>query len=436
MKMDFIKSIASNTRARQIVILLAFLVRLSYGLYDIDIAHPEGDERDYVYDSEIILEQGPLMMGPIDFKTFVGPGYPWLLALSKWIGGETAIVWINALLAALTVLLIFRIGRLFMQTPWAEFAAIWAILYVPYTLYVGTLLKESLLQFLVIWSFYLVFKLRIRFTLKLAVLFAFALTYLVHTDERYLFFFPVYILTFIYHKATIVQKLKRVGAIIGFFILLCLPWTIRNYIVFERPIFLTERLHMPLDKILGIPNDLAQQSVDYSTDLGIFRDSLLAGLNPKVETGRQKGIAWSIDNGLVPHDFTLWEKIFYNSYAYWSPIRTKDILVADGWKFWPARGPFGNTIYMLNFGILLPFFLIGVFLAWRNRVFELKMLTLYLFLHYALHILMISGSGRYRHPIDFIILLLAFYGGSRVWLTIQEKRASVRQDQNSKSPVD
>lgn len=397
-------------RRHIIILIIALIAKIAFGLYDFYSAPTVADENDYILEAHMILEQGPLVLEPYNPKTFVGPGFPWLLAFTQWIGGTNLIVWLNACLSVLTVILIYKIGKRVLKFPYVELAALWAVIYVPYTMYVGSVLKESLLQFLVVWSVYLAFRLRDQFSLSKVTLFAFAFVYMIHTDERYLFFLPIYALAVLKWDQRISANLKQISIVSLWIIVFCLPWFARNYVVYERPVFLTERLHAPIDKKFGIKNDLINRSEYFSKEMRAFQDSLLNGLDPQISMGREKSLLAAHNNGLTPHDFSFGERLWYNTLGYWSPIRTKGILLGSGWKYMDPRSPIVNILYTLNYGILLPFMLMGIYFTWRQGVFELKILSIYLAFHYILHIVMILGSGRYRHPVDFIIILLAFYG--------------------------
>ena len=104
----------------------------------------------------------------------------------------------------------------------------------------------------------------------------------------------------------------------------------------------------------------------------------------------------------------------------------KGRLLHDGWKFKESRSLLVNVLYVLNYGILLPFFLIGAWNSLLRRNVEMNLLLGYVFIHSAFHVLVFFGSGRYRSPIDFIIILMAFKGIDIVWKYFRKNVAKYR----------
>jgi hypothetical protein len=368
------------------------------------------DAKDYLEFAQIILRDGPFTLTQGEIEAFSPPGFPWLLAFVKFLTGWTGtIVIVNAILSTITVWIVYRISQWTLPGSWVILPAIWAVFYVPYSYYVGSVLKESLLQFLVPFGIYLLFKLHKKFSLSLLILLSFVYTYTIHTDERYLVFLPLYLLALV-QKNSILKSVKNSILFIFCILIFSSPWFIRNYQVYKRPILVTERFQSPIDKKLGIENRLNERSSKFRDQLISFRDSVLAGFSPQVSFGRERGVKEAIGNGLIPHDYNLVERFYYNSLGYWSPIRTSGILLGSGWKYKGPRTLIVNILYTLNYGLLLPFMLVGIYFAWSLKTRVLQWLSIYLFIHYILHVILIFGSGRYRYPVDFIIIILAFYG--------------------------
>lgn len=389
---------------------LVLMAKVILGLFIFSPEQIVNDAKDYLQFGEIILRDGPLPLAQGEIEAFSPPGFPWLLALTIYLTGwNGSIVIVNALLSTITVWIIYKIGQWSLPGTWAVLAAIWAVFYVPYSYFIGSILKESLLHFLVPFGIYLLFKLHKKFNVSLLILLSFVFTYTIHTDERYLVFLPLYLIALI-QKNNLQKSLKNCILFLFGILIFSSPWFIRNYQVYERPILITERFQSPLDKKLGIENRLNQRNSNLRDQIISFRDSVMAGYSPQVNSGRKRNVKEAIGEGLIPHDYNFVERFYYNSLGYWSPFRTSGILLGSGWKYKGPRTLTVNILYTLNYGLLLPFLLVGIYFAWSQKTRILQWLSLYLLMHYILHVIVIFGSGRYRHPVDFIIIVLAFYG--------------------------
>lgn len=406
-----IDSIFTKDKIFWLFLIVAFVLKITFGLFIFTEENIIADARDYLEFAQLILRDGPFVPNHEEIEAFAPPGFPWLLAFTIWMTGNiNGIIFFNALFSAFTVGIVYKIGHRFLPGNWGVLPALWALIYYPYTMYVDELVKESLLQFLVPLSILFLIRLKEKRNFIRMIFLALAVTYLFHSDERYFLFVPLYFIYLVYPIGD--SGSFKTAVITGLLILLfCIPWFYRNYQVYDRSVFLTERFQSPIDRILGNKeNRLLVRSREFKQQLVNFRDSVKSGLNPEPTMGRERAIREAMDKGFFPHDFSLLERIYYNSYGYWSPIRTNGILLRSGWKYKGPRSFITNVLYTLNYGVLLPFMLLGVYFAWRNRIWILAWLSVYLFCHYILHIILIFGSGRYRHPVDFIIILLAFYG--------------------------
>lgn len=402
-----------NKKTIFLVLALALVLKLVVGFYFFRDYEIKNDAKDYYEYAQIIQERGPFFTDIEGLEAFAPPGFPWILALvmsiSNWLG---AVVFLNALFSTATVYLIYRIALYILPQKWALAASIYAILFVPYYLYIGTILKESLLQFLVPLSVLLLFNALKSKKLIPWIALGLVLSYLCHTDERFLLLIPLFLIAIFvfnsYRERT--YKWQRSALLIFAIVLFSSPWFARNHIVYERPILITERFQSPIDKSRGIENRLNQRAKLYKDRLIIFRDSVQSGYNPTPRMGRERALLKAMNEGLIPHDYSLAERIYFNLLGYWSPVRTRGILIGSGWKYKGARTPLQNILYFCNFGILLPFLLLGIFKALCRKNSLALFLSVYLLLHSGIHVFLIFGSGRYRHPVDFIIIILAFFG--------------------------
>jgi hypothetical protein len=66
-------------------------------------------------------------------------------------------------------------------------------------------------------------------------------------------------------------------------------------------------------------------------------------------------------------------------------------------------------VSIVNFGLVLPFFLLGIVVAVRNREREGMMLALIVVAFFLMRAYL-GANERIRIPIDPLIILIAFYG--------------------------
>ena len=400
-------------RTSLLLALLAFIIKLIYALIFYDVVNIKNDAVDYLEYSQLIIKYGLFHVNPNDVEAFAPPGFPLVLAASILLTGSMkGIVLFNSIFSTITVFIIHRLALRFMSNAWAKYTALYAILFYPYTMYLDELIKESWIQMLVPFTFILLLRILDKAILIRMIQFSVIFVILIHSDERYAFIYFAVVLVLLLLKKLAVKNVFLMSALI---VLFSSPWLIRNYKFYNRTVILTERFQAPIDKLVGYnENRFIERSKNFKDKLVPYRDSLMNGLNPRITFGRQRDVFAAVENGLYPHDFSLGERIYYNTMGYWSPIRMKGILLGTGWKFKGKRSTAVNILYSLNYGWLIPFMCIGFAYAFKERLMHLVTLFLFLFVHYSLHILLIFGSGRYRHPLDFIVIIVAFYGLKRI----------------------
>ncbi len=398
--------------------LIGLLIRIGFTLFQWQSTGSLTliDSSDYIEYARAIMKQGPLVLDPEGLKSSSGPGFPWLLALLFSIFGENnwMPVSLNILLSTAIIPLIYLIGKSIFSKSIGIMAAFWSIFYIPFFLFSGVVMKENvnlfLFTFLFLWLIYIVQKPNY----PIAKLFAFAFTfvYFLHTDERYLPHFFIFLTILLLMNKLSKESFKRVMVIVSFLVLLMAPWLIRNYHVHERPVILTERASMITDKLLGYEeeNEHIQRNTRIKKSLKAYRDSLLAGYNPEPRSGRMRNVKKGIEKGFKPHTFDPLTKYWKNFLDFWEPIRTQGDLVKKGWIYEKPRTFQQNLIYTALFGILLPFLLVGMVGVFNYRhKWGIAIVTIIL-LHTVMHVYLGKGVGRYRFPIDPLVLVMAFYG--------------------------
>jgi hypothetical protein len=427
--------ILQKTRAIHLF-LLALAVRIIYSIYfwktfGVEITN---DALDYSQFAHFILEQGWMVLDISKLQAHAGPGYPLLMALDISLFNSqlfplTLAVQIlsNAMVPVVVFLLVKKLTK---HHVLAVVAGLWLTVYLQHIRYAPMLTKENLVFFLLPLTIYLFIALKEKWKWGLALLLVVEYTYLIHTDERYFFYLPLFLLYLIlpFDKKTISQS---IGIACGIFILM-MPWLYRNYKVYDRPVILTERVSKITDKFLGIKQPLNQFRFDHLNpydrkNLPVYEkmtDSLVKGL--KIRSKQYKYIS-RMENGIadghIPRTFTYLEAKKFEVFELLRPVRFKGGYVANGYRYFPAWKLSSNLIYGIQYGIILILAFAGIITCFRKSVsLEWHLLLVLMLMHIFLHSFIGYGLQRYRVPIDFLFIIFAI---RFIWFRIN-KRGNAR----------
>jgi 4-amino-4-deoxy-L-arabinose transferase-like glycosyltransferase len=288
----------------------------------------------------------------------------------------------QAILGALTVLYVYRLGALFLGRGLAAIAALWFAFHV-FHMHLSTMFYRDVLSvlLLVVLVFYLVrpFE-KMRFAPIAGVVFAL----LFHVDPQYILLLPIFVLIILFKSRHRLINIQYLFLFLSMFIVASIPWTVRNLNVYGQAIpvgFEARRYLRPAKVVVTEPgrglSELEQKVVSAS------RGDLIQ--TNAVEFWRFARFRDDVPPGVAPGDSA------YQALA--EPA-------------WSLRH---NLVSILNFGLVIPFFFLGVVVAVKNRNREGLMLTLVV----AAFFLMRSYFGaneRIRIPVDPLIILIAFYG--------------------------
>jgi len=335
----------------------------------------------------------------------VGPGYPLIISLIFILFGENIqiVMFLNVILSSLTCIVIYYLGKEVFNKQIGMFSSFWSITYVYFMVYMPRVLKENLLQLLIP----LVILLMVYETKKIklnaiSILFPLTFTYLIHTDERYIIFFPIIFIGLIScDNINIINGLKKFTLFFIIMIVLSIPWTIRNYMVYDKMVILTIRTERIINPII---DKLNYYNISYINTKGDETDS-------SVEISKQNENNVldinSINNANKFKDLV--KDTFTRLKIYWAPMVLREskfksyVMLAGSLKY--------NLGGMLTFGILLPFFIVGSILTIKKNK-----LGLFLILFISIQSVLTIGIGlinpwpRYRYPIDSLVIIIAFYG--------------------------
>jgi hypothetical protein len=409
-----------------IFLLIALLLRLFYALsnYQDNVMADFVDDKTYMSVAETILEHGPLALN-VEYKSDINkirPGLPWLMAIIMSLLGKNWLILfiVNVVINTFSIYIIYLLGRDLFNQKVGLIAAFIAIVYVQYIKYIPTAGKEPWLVILFTSFFYLFNKLTVRkYFLKTTILMSLVFGLLIHIDERYIAYIPVFFfLIILFDKQAKKIGLQKAFLFAGLILILMVPWTIRNYAVHDKIIIMSPKTERIADKILGYePNQKVRkiQKVEntyrYLTNEQI--DSVINGTKKHFKHGIEipPEQILAMKDGILPHKFNKTEKALSTIEELWRPIDLKREYEADGFRYngiWSLKH---NLSVGLTYGVVLILSLLGIILLLRERNnWGLIFLIIILYHTFVIHVLFMGwAQARYRLPIDFMLIISASY---------------------------
>lgn len=406
-----------------LIFFTALLVRVVYVVFVLNTRGLERgyDAGDYIQFAEQMHEQGWMVEDISTIQLHAGPGYPLILYIDMAITGSDSFYFsiaLNIFLSALLCLVIFNLLiELGLSTFLSALAAFWAAFYVHFLRYVSELNKETIVLFCLILVVKLLYQSAYSIKLDRAVLAGLVYTYLIHVDERYFFFSPfiVLFLSIPYSKKALVNASSFTLTIA----LLMLPWLYRNYVVFERPVILTERTAPFTDKLLGYntpANPYRQDPISpyKRSNLAIyesFRDSMLNG-----EKVQSKGYRYidlmeeAISEGDIPRTQSPIQAKLMEFLELYKPFHFSGSFTANGYRYHREWKLVSNIVYGLQYGLLLLLFPFGLVQLYRSNKRFLSIALIFIGIHGLIHVFIAYGLQRYRVPMDFLLIVVAAFG--------------------------
>lgn len=443
-----IKSLTINSKLL-LILSLFFLVRIIYsyiwGWMDPNL----GDGITYNNYALAILNQSDWLTNPIFHGNNREPVYPIFLALIYTIFGTQnlfAVYFFQSVIGVLTIYYIFKLSSSVFDEKKSYLSLFWAGFYVFYIMYTGKILRESLLLFLIIFSFYHLWIFLDKdkkpgFIRDINLWkFIIAFTILLHADARFLFYIPFISILFIIYKNFWIG-IKQYLSVLVIVILLLIPWTIRNYIAYGGFVLInTMTLDARQENVSIRFNLLDTRKITHPYSDGLHflsfnknypseeeRQLIKEGKNPNNRPDYEIDL---IKKDVYPASTFLGRKL-YNVISMWSPVR-----------FWWDYRPFPdaglnrpwslrhNLISIFLYGTLLPFVFFGLFYLFRKRHKAAWFLIFPIVVHFLLHFLTF-GEERYRHYIEPFTIIIACYSIVVVKELIKEKIVGHNGERNA-----
>jgi len=405
------------------------------------------DDKNYLTYAESVLEKGPFVFdNQPDIVKIVGPVLPWIIAVMILVFGKSwlHVYILNAVIGSITCILIYYLGKEVFNRKVGLFAAWWSAIYILFIKYVPSSGKDIWLIFFFTLYIYIFLKQRknqnmISGSLVSGLIFSL----MIHLDERYFAYFPLFLL-FMILLDNVNWKIGLKKAAIFFLavIILMIPWLIRNYRAYGRIVILTSRTTVFTDKLLGYERLPAYHELKFGGNRWYINpaqiDSVVSmGTNVRMRSGRpiSDDQVVAMQAGIIPKPMSRLEKYWSALNNLWQPIDLKNSYFHTGYRFdgkWSLKHNLGVG---LTYGMLLPFFFLGLLKLVKTQpklgIFFISILVL----HTLIHILFIVFTrNRYRIPIDPLIIITAF-SGFLAWLRKTGSEISVSNPGNILSGI-
>ena len=431
--MDNTTKILTKHNGRLLLCLgIFFLLRIIWIYYQGWQEIPSGsDAISYNGYALAILTQPDWLSNPSFLGDYRPPGYPLILALIYSIFGVQnllAVYIFQAIIGTLTVYYIFKLSSSIFGERKSFLSLFWAGFYFFYLWHTGMLLRETLVFFLIIFSFY---HLWVSFQsekpdhcLRSGNLWAFIISFifLLHTDSRYLFYIPFLAILFVIYS-DFWKGVKNYSWVLAMLILLLVPWSMRNYIAYDGFVLINTRTLDARQKNISMRTKQLSAEIVTQTENKDYpseqeRILIKKGQNPNKRTPEEIAI---IKKDVYPDSTFLGRKL-YKLKEMWVPFRTwSDYEPFPGAKFrkpWSLRHNLSSLIF---YGTLIPFFFMGIFYLFKTRNKAVWFLLFPIAIQALLHFLM-WGKDRYRMPIDAFIVILGCYGMVVIYDLIRSRR--------------
>jgi len=313
------------------------------------------------------------------------PGYPIVLAALYLLSIKQLwlVAFYQAILGALTVVVLYRLGRLFLGVGLATIAALWFALHV-YHMHISYSFERDIVVVLLL-MLVLLLVVRPFKRMRYAVIAGLVYTALVHVDSQYLLLLPLFALFVLFKTRHGLINIQYLVLFLTVVVVASIPWTVRNYAVYGQP----------------LPIGLEATR--------FLRPVKVAATAPGREISDIEGkIVRASRARLIEHNAVeFWRFARFRGEK--SPEETGASKTTVARFLEPAWSVRHDLVSILNFGVLLPFFLLGIVVAIRERN-RTGLMIAAVTVAYFLMRAFLGGNERTRLPIDPLVILLAFYG--------------------------
>jgi hypothetical protein len=185
-----------------------------------------------------------------------------------------------------------------------------------------------------------------------------------------------------------------------------MPWTVRNFYVYDRLVIIEPRLVAHLPSVGGAQKDGESHNGDDKIDTILENPGVFA-----MRFVREFSYFWE----LSPHRIQMNQSSFREKMHEEDSRIVRETVFGTSWT---------SPVSILSAGPMLLFALVGTGVMWfqkeRRRVLSLLAITI---LSFAVGYSFFWGKMRYRIPIEPYIIILSAYGLRHIWLALARRSA-------------
>ena len=316
----------------------------------------------------------------------------------------------NCLVTSIVVYVLYLLGKNIFNKYTGYLIAIWAMLYPDFFRYNIQLLKEpTVYLFFPLTVLLIILSIKYRERIIYVIMSSLSFSVLIHTDERYLFFAPLFLIPFIIIKnISIIKRIKSSLLWLIFCLIFALPMIMRNYKVYDEIVLISPQTITITNKFwkskiehysLSFADQLiARQMYEHKTvDLTSYKEEhYKLRLNEAIKD----------KDSNLPYKYGYYEKYLMAFIHYWQPVYFSSNYIFDGFRYqkWSIRH---NISSLLFYGIFLPFYFLGIAMVLRKKNNFGIFIAAIPIIHCAMHVYITLSLERYRSPINFCIVLIA-----------------------------
>ena len=317
----------------------------------------------------------------------------------------------NCIITSILVSVLYALGKHIFNSYVGYLIALWALFYTDYFRFNIQLLKEpTVYLFLPLTVLLIILSIKYRARIIYVIMSSITFSVLIHTDERYLFVAPLFLILFIITKN--ISLIKRIKSSLLWLIcctILALPMMIRNYIVYDEIVLISPQT-------IQITNKFWKSNIKHYTlsfkDQVIHKQMLHEDKTLEPDSYEENfyklrfNEAIKDKDGKLPYRYGHYEKYLMAFIHYWQPVYFSSSYLFDGFRYqkWSIRH---NISSLLFYGMFLPFYILGIVMVIRNRNNFGIFIAFIPIAHCAMHVYVTLALERYRSPINFCVVLIA-----------------------------
>lgn len=341
-----------------------------------------------------------------------GPVLPMIIAFSINLFGSY--IWpiflYNIIVTSLLIAVLFYLGKLIFSRKAGWIFALWGIFYIDFFKYCPFLLKESTnFFFLPLTVYLLIISLKNKGQILPLVLSVLSYSWLIHADERYIIYAPLFGLSFLLiNPFSIKNSIKKIFLWSSLLLVVMVPWTIHNYRNFGQLVLISPRTTAFTSKLWG--ENIRQ------INFGELKQT-----EERILTANQFGEEY----GIKPHEYSKYGKYLHAFINFWQPTYFTPTYIRDGYRGqkWSLSH---NICGLYGYGGFIPFFIIGIVLLIRRRHYLGLLLAIIPLIHGFVHTIMIWPLERYRSPIVFCVVAIAIWCFLELVLVVKKNKMFVK----------